>query len=154
MAGPRKCCKGWHRLINTIIGCRMGRVWNSSECCCTRHQAIPFHFICIVSNPLIVWLAGPIADTVGLTKLGMGPSPAELDQIVSQAVPLRRMGTKDDCANAAIFLASDAASYVTGDILMVDGAQWLFQTPLISREQLQEMDQMRRKKSATPRSRL
>lgn len=36
-------------------------------------------------------------------------------------VPLNRAGTPDDCANAAVFLASDMASYITGVTLPVDG---------------------------------
>jgi len=36
-------------------------------------------------------------------------------------VPLKRMGTVEDIANAVIFLASEASSYVTGATLMVDG---------------------------------
>jgi NAD(P)-dependent dehydrogenase (short-subunit alcohol dehydrogenase family) len=36
-------------------------------------------------------------------------------------VPLRRWGTNDDIADAALYLASDAASYVSATILEVDG---------------------------------
>jgi len=35
--------------------------------------------------------------------------------------PMRRFGNVDELAGAAIFLASDAASFVTGEILTVDG---------------------------------
>lgn len=40
---------------------------------------------------------------------------------VADAVPLRRVGTAQDLANAAVFLLSDAASYITGIDLVVDG---------------------------------
>lgn len=39
----------------------------------------------------------------------------------SQKTPLRRMGTATDIVGAVIYLASDAASYVTGENIMVDG---------------------------------
>ncbi|MDH5642250.1 MAG: SDR family oxidoreductase, partial [Nitrospira sp.] len=37
------------------------------------------------------------------------------------ALPLKRLGTPEDVAGAAVFLASDAASYVTAQTLVVDG---------------------------------
>jgi NAD(P)-dependent dehydrogenase (short-subunit alcohol dehydrogenase family) len=43
-----------------------------------------------------------------------------VDDVVA-AVPMRRQGTPDDVACAAVFLASDAASYITGAVLPVDG---------------------------------
>ncbi len=36
-------------------------------------------------------------------------------------IPLRRGGTVDDIANVATFLASDMSSYVTGQVIQVDG---------------------------------
>jgi NAD(P)-dependent dehydrogenase (short-subunit alcohol dehydrogenase family) len=36
-------------------------------------------------------------------------------------MPLQRWGTPEDVAHAAVFLASDAASYITGQILMING---------------------------------
>lgn len=41
---------------------------------------------------------------------------------VRQQTPLGRMGTVDDIANAALFLASDEASYISGQTICVDGA--------------------------------
>lgn len=41
---------------------------------------------------------------------------------VRQQTPLGRMGTVDDIANAALFLASDEAAYISGQTLCVDGA--------------------------------
>lgn len=43
------------------------------------------------------------------------------DGIVGSRVPMRRVGTIDECAYAVLFLASDAASYITGAVLPVDG---------------------------------
>jgi NAD(P)-dependent dehydrogenase (short-subunit alcohol dehydrogenase family) len=38
-------------------------------------------------------------------------------------IPLGRVGTARDIANAAVFLASDDASWISGDTLFVDGAE-------------------------------
>jgi NAD(P)-dependent dehydrogenase (short-subunit alcohol dehydrogenase family) len=40
---------------------------------------------------------------------------------MASAVPLQRYGTPEELANAVVFLASDAASYITGVTLAVDG---------------------------------
>ena len=44
-----------------------------------------------------------------------------LDDLVEQT-PLGRLGTPQDIANAVAFLASDKASFITGQVLTVDGA--------------------------------
>ncbi|HRX37527.1 MAG TPA: SDR family oxidoreductase [Aestuariivirga sp.] len=44
---------------------------------------------------------------------------------MEEAVPLGRLGTPRDIANAAVFLASDDASYITGTTITVDGGQTL-----------------------------
>jgi NAD(P)-dependent dehydrogenase (short-subunit alcohol dehydrogenase family) len=49
-------------------------------------------------------------------------SQQERDAFV-QVYPLRRLGTPEDMAQAIIFLASDAASWITGQTLIVDGGQ-------------------------------
>jgi NAD(P)-dependent dehydrogenase (short-subunit alcohol dehydrogenase family) len=48
-------------------------------------------------------------------------SDAELQTKVRERVPLGRFGNPEEVANAVIFLASDAASYTTGETLYVDG---------------------------------
>jgi NAD(P)-dependent dehydrogenase (short-subunit alcohol dehydrogenase family) len=40
-------------------------------------------------------------------------------------MPLRRLGEPDDIANAALFLVSDMASWITGQTLVVDGGALL-----------------------------
>jgi NAD(P)-dependent dehydrogenase (short-subunit alcohol dehydrogenase family) len=61
---------------------------------------------------------GPIAGTEGMARLA--PSKAAQDS-VSRNVPMRRWGSVDDVARACLFLGSDAAGYVNGDILTADG---------------------------------
>lgn len=48
--------------------------------------------------------------------------PKELIEPLIKTIPLGRIGTPKDIANAFLFLASDMASYITGEILQVDGA--------------------------------
>jgi NAD(P)-dependent dehydrogenase (short-subunit alcohol dehydrogenase family) len=61
---------------------------------------------------------GPIAGTEGMARLA--PTP-ELKASVRNSVPLRREGTPGDIANAALFLGSPLASYLTGIVMPVDG---------------------------------
>jgi NAD(P)-dependent dehydrogenase (short-subunit alcohol dehydrogenase family) len=64
---------------------------------------------------------GPI-DTEGLKEL-LGSSEAGKERLknIGTTVPLGRLGTPDEIAKAAVFLASDDSSFVTGIELFVDG---------------------------------
>ena len=53
-----------------------------------------------------------------------GRSP-EFISAMERSVPLGRLGTPQDVAHAALFLASDEAAYITGTTLIVDGGQIL-----------------------------
>ncbi|MCY1703295.1 SDR family oxidoreductase [Deinococcus sp. SL84] len=65
-------------------------------------------------------IPGPIDGTEGMARL----APDERTRAQFQRlVPLGRFGVPQDIANAALWLVSDAASYVTGVILPVDGGQ-------------------------------
>ena len=44
-----------------------------------------------------------------------------LEKVAEQRMPLKRLGTPDDIAAAALYLASDAGSWVTGQIITVAG---------------------------------
>jgi NAD(P)-dependent dehydrogenase (short-subunit alcohol dehydrogenase family) len=65
---------------------------------------------------------GPIDETEGMSRLA---GDAEARKKVESTVPLQRLGTKDDIANLALFLASEAASYVTGSVYACDGGMQL-----------------------------
>jgi peroxisomal 2,4-dienoyl-CoA reductase len=73
-------------------------------------------------------MPGPIAGTEGMARFaGAAGVPEE------SPVPLGRDGTTSDMANVVLFLVSDAASYVTGQVFAVDGGSTVDQLQLASR---------------------
>jgi NAD(P)-dependent dehydrogenase (short-subunit alcohol dehydrogenase family) len=69
---------------------------------------------------------GPI-ETPIFTRTGMGAeAEAHLKSAFTERNPMKRFGTPDEVAAAVLFLASDAASYMTGAELLVDGGRGSF----------------------------
>jgi len=64
---------------------------------------------------------GPIDHTEGMDRL----APGELRDKFIQGIPLRRFGKIEEIANTALFVVSDAAPYLTGAVIVVDGGAWL-----------------------------
>ena len=67
---------------------------------------------------------------IRVNSIAPGPTPTDGANLVvteeawerrRARVPIGRLGTPEDVANAAVFLASDEASFITGDMLFVDG---------------------------------
>ncbi len=73
---------------------------------------------------------GAIDGTEGMRRL----APLGAAEKIASEVPLRRMGSTQDIAHAALFLTSEAASYISGEVLVVDGAQWLVKPTLVTRD--------------------
>lgn len=69
---------------------------------------------------------GPIADTEGIKRL----LPEHLKEKMLKKIPLGRMGAIKDIEHSAIFLCSDAASFINGVTLVVDGGNWLYNSLL------------------------
>ena len=70
---------------------------------------------------------GPIGDTEGMKRL----VPEPIKEKLRQRIPLGRFGQIADIEKAAVFLCSDAAAYINGTILVVDGGHWLAPNRLI-----------------------
>jgi peroxisomal 2,4-dienoyl-CoA reductase len=69
---------------------------------------------------------GPIEDTEGMSRL----VPDVVKDKLARKIPLGRFGRIVDIENAALFLCSDAADYINGVTLVVDGGHWLLGTSL------------------------
>lgn len=84
-------------------------------------------------NALTLTMSVELAPSVRVNGIAPGFVPTEvmmtalkmdvpaLEQMAQARIPLKRLGTPDDMAGAAIYLASDAGSWVTGQILTVAG---------------------------------
>jgi 3-oxoacyl-[acyl-carrier protein] reductase len=83
--------------------------------------------VCAVSRSLAMQLAGDgirsnsICPGPTLTPLQARWNTEEIRSRVADYVPLKRIGTAEDMANATLFLLSDAASFITGVELPIDG---------------------------------
>jgi peroxisomal 2,4-dienoyl-CoA reductase len=64
---------------------------------------------------------GPIEDTEGMKRL----VPEPVKNHLRKSIPLGRFGRIADIEKAAVFMCSEAASYINGTVLVVDGGQWL-----------------------------
>jgi hypothetical protein len=52
------------------------------------------------------------------------PRP-ELEQLAKNRNPLGRFGTLQEFANLAAFLVSDGCAYINGEVVIMDGGEWL-----------------------------
>lgn len=61
---------------------------------------------------------GIIANDVWLDSFKLNP---DLEASITARIPLDRLGTNDDVADAVIWLCSDSSTYITGTALVIDG---------------------------------
>ena len=69
-------------------------------------------------------IAPDLVPTPAMMAMSPTLSTSEGAEAVERYIPLGRPGSFDDCAGAAVFLASSMASYITGTTLNVDGGTW------------------------------
>ncbi len=92
-----------------------------------RNLALEWGRYGIRSNGIV---PGPIAGTEGMKRLG--PQDDKANAEIQATIPLGTYGSVDDIGQAAVFLASPLASYVTGALLTVDGGAYLGGTRLMA----------------------
>lgn len=79
--------------------------------------AIEYGPLGVTSN---VIAPGPIAGTEGMDRLAKSKGAERF----GKGIPLGRMGRVKEIADATVYLFSDAANYVNGEVLVVDGGAW------------------------------
>src|SRR5436305_7180683 len=84
----------------------------------TRNLAVEWGRYGIRTNAIA---PGPIEDTEGMKRL----VPEAIKEKLRKRIPMGRFGLIRDIENAAVFLCSDAASFINGEVLVVDGGQWM-----------------------------
>src|SRR5690625_2091853 len=75
---------------------------------------------------VIAFAPGPIERPGGPEKLMLSPDWAERTR---QQIPLKRFGTTEEFVGLAYFLLSKDAAYINGEVVTMDGGQWLNQFP-------------------------
>jgi NAD(P)-dependent dehydrogenase (short-subunit alcohol dehydrogenase family) len=65
---------------------------------------------------------GPVATEGAGSRLWASP---EVREAMLRSVPQGRIGTVEEIASAAAYLVSDYADFITGEVLVMDGGQWL-----------------------------
>jgi 3-oxoacyl-[acyl-carrier protein] reductase len=123
------CCKA---AIRPMMKKRSGRIINMTSVVGLAGQAGQTNYA--ASKAGIIGFTKALAKEVGSRNItvnaiapGFVPTaltevlPQEMMQSIVANTPLGRLGTVEDVANATLFLASDEAAFITGQVLTVDG---------------------------------
>jgi len=74
------------------------------------------------------YIRTPLADTLAKEN---GNTPEEFVSVMSQAIPMGRLGTPEEAGELAAFLASDESSYITGQAVVIDGGSTMPETSIV-----------------------
>lgn len=140
LKGTFLCCQavipamragGYGRIINlgSVIGKNGGnaRPWiDRSEQ--ERSSNVAYGAAKAGVHALTLFLARELAPDITVNAIAPGPVASamttNLPQSLRALIPMGRMGRAEDVANAALFLAGEGASFVTAEILDVNGGMW------------------------------
>lgn len=147
VAATREAPDGFRRIIETNL---MGTYWLSQSCAQVMQPGSSIvnigsvlgmtsdgmpHAAYSASKAALVGLTRDLAQQwtgrkgIRVNTLAPGffhtemtaPLGSDLELLVRARAPMGRLGTLEECASAVVFLAGDAASYITGAVLPVDG---------------------------------
>jgi 3-oxoacyl-[acyl-carrier protein] reductase len=76
----------------------------------------------LAPDKIRVCAIAPVATDTPLLPTFLGPAPGQREKFIA-TVPLGRLATSQDIADAALFLASQDAKFLTGNIMEVDGGR-------------------------------
>jgi 3-oxoacyl-[acyl-carrier protein] reductase len=76
----------------------------------------------LAPDKIRVCAIAPVATETPLLPTFLGPAPGQREKFQA-TVPLGRLARPQDIANMALFLASDEAAFITGNIVEVDGGR-------------------------------
>jgi 2-hydroxycyclohexanecarboxyl-CoA dehydrogenase len=117
--------QGWGRIVN--IGSDAGRVGSSFESVYSGAKGAVIAFTKTIAREVArsgvtanTVCPGP-TDTPMLAEVARGGQGEKIIEAMKRAVPMKRLGTPEDVANAVAFLAADESSFITGQTLSVSG---------------------------------
>lgn len=129
LSGQFYCCRA---VIPTLVSQKSGCIINISSMWGLVGASCEAHYSAAKAG--IIGLTKSLAKELGPSKIRVNcvaPGVIKTDMLKSfteedlkelaDETPLMRLGTPDDVANAVVFLASDKASFITGQTLSVDG---------------------------------
>jgi NAD(P)-dependent dehydrogenase (short-subunit alcohol dehydrogenase family) len=124
---PMLIARGGGSVINTssihgIIGCPSAHAYSATK---GGLNAIT-RAIAVTYGPQGVRCNAILPGVVQTDMIGDALAVPEIREAMVNAAPLRKAGTADDMANAALWLASDASAFVTGQEIVVDGGASIY----------------------------
>ncbi|MFK5978141.1 MAG: glucose 1-dehydrogenase [Rhizobiaceae bacterium] len=118
--------QGWGRLIN--IASDAGRVGSSGEAIYSACKGGMIAFAKTLARELALnnvtcntICPGPTETALLSAQLGEGEAARKITESFRRAIPMKRLGQPEDIAGIVAFLASDEASYITGQTISVSG---------------------------------
>ena len=103
----------WHGLVAEKMGLEVAKQMNPLTCF-TRSAAVELGSLGIRVNAVAAWVV-PTENLMAMQKM------KDYAKILENVIPLRRLGRVVDIVGPVVFLASDEAQYITGQLIVVAG---------------------------------